>query len=54
MHGCSYWDGFGAGYHDPASFIERSKLLIDSINAWHSRTNDFNVRTGTVHAHTPS
>jgi len=32
----SYWKGYGGGYHKPTTFIERSKSLIDTINAWHS------------------
>lgn len=33
----SYWQEYGGGYKKRSSFIEYSKNLIDSINAWHSR-----------------
>lgn len=33
----SYWPEYGGGYRGPVTFIEFSKLLVDSINAWHTR-----------------
>jgi hypothetical protein len=33
----SYHEEFGGGYREPRSFIERSKHLIDALNAWHAR-----------------
>lgn len=33
----SYWSAWGGGYRSPGSFIEQSKQIIDSMNAWHSR-----------------
>jgi len=33
----SYWPGYGGGYRKRGTFIEYSKSLIDSVNAWHSR-----------------
>lgn len=33
----SYWRNYGGGFNNPNSFIEYSKKLIDSINAWHSQ-----------------
>lgn len=33
----SYWQDFGGGLHNPASFIEFSKKLIDEINAFHTK-----------------
>lgn len=33
----SYWSEYGGGYHRTETFIERSKELIDEINAWHSK-----------------
>jgi hypothetical protein len=32
----SYWRRFGGGFRKRGSFIEYSKTLIDSLNAWHS------------------
>jgi 23S rRNA U2552 (ribose-2'-O)-methylase RlmE/FtsJ len=38
MH-TSYWKGWGGGgYRKRGTFIEYSKNLVDSINAWHSQT----------------
>lgn len=43
----SYWRKYGGGFRKRASFIEYSKGLIDSLNAWHSEeparlsVNDF-------------
>jgi hypothetical protein len=33
----AYWPDFGGGLHAPASFIERAKALVDSLNADHAR-----------------
>lgn len=33
----SYWKEYGGGYRHPYSFIEFGKMLIDQLNAWHSR-----------------
>jgi len=33
----SYWPEYGGGLRNPRSFIEFSKGLIDSLNAWHSK-----------------
>jgi len=35
----SYWSDFNGGYLREGTFIESSKKLIDSINAWHSESN---------------
>ena len=39
----SYWEGFQGGYRRPGTFMERAKELTDQLNAWHSRTEDFQV-----------
>lgn len=39
----SYWKNYGGGYKNPNSFIEYSKNLIDSINAWHSRDKNLKI-----------
>jgi len=33
----AYWSDFGGGLHEPNSFINRAKTLIDELNADHSR-----------------
>ena len=33
----SYWEEYGGGYRETRSFIERTKHLIDELNAWHAR-----------------
>ena len=33
----SYWSEYGGGFRYSESFIEYSKKLIDSLNAWHSK-----------------
>jgi cephalosporin hydroxylase len=33
----AYWEDYGGGYKRSSTFIERSKLFIDSLNAHHSR-----------------
>jgi len=35
----SYWEDYNGGYLREGTFVEFSKKLIDSINAWHSETN---------------
>jgi hypothetical protein len=43
MH-TSYWKGWGGGgYRKKGTFIEYSKQLVDSINAWHSQTPKLKV-----------
>jgi len=40
----SYWREYGGAFRSPYSFIEYSKLLVDQLNAWHSRDpQSFNV-----------
>ena len=39
----SYWSVFNGGYHNPASFIEFSKRIIDSINAWYSEDERLSI-----------
>lgn len=39
----SYWANYGGGYKNRKSFIEYSKNLVDSLNAWYSRENFFQV-----------
>lgn len=39
----SYWSEFGGGLLKEGTFIERSKELIDQLNAWHSKTKDLKV-----------
>lgn len=36
LHTC-YWREYGGGFRHPYSFIEFSKILIDQLNAYHSR-----------------
>lgn len=51
----SYWQPYGGGFRHPNTFIEFSKLLIDQLNAWHSRDpnslipNEFTKRTRSIH-----
>lgn len=33
----AYWEDYGGGYKKSSTFIERSKLFIDSLNAHHAR-----------------
>jgi hypothetical protein len=33
----AYWDEYGGGLRKPGSFIERSKVLVDRLNADHAR-----------------
>lgn len=39
----SYWDRYDGGYLRQDSMIEKSKTLIDTINAWHSQVADLQV-----------
>jgi hypothetical protein len=50
----SYWQNYGGGYKNSNSFIEYSKNLIDSINAWHSidkllKVDNFTKNTYALH-----
>lgn len=50
----SYWRNYGGGYKKSNSFIEYSKNFIDSINAWHARSeklkiNEFTKSTYSLH-----
>lgn len=36
----SYWGEYEGGFRKPSSFVEYSKDLIDSLNAWHSRDSE--------------
>ena len=48
----SYWPQWGGGYRKSDTFIEYSKNLIDSINAWHSlEASKLNVTEFTRSAH---
>jgi len=42
MH-TSYWSEYGGGYRRRGSFVEHAKTLVDSLNAWHSRTRRLKV-----------
>lgn len=33
----SYWQDYDGGYRKPNTFIEYSKGIMDTVNAWHSR-----------------
>ena len=49
----SYWDDYGGGYKNPASFIEYSKNFIDYINAWYNESifkNNYPCYTHTMHS----
>jgi len=39
----SYWIEFGGGYKRRSTFIEYSKILIDQLNAFHSRQSLFKI-----------
>jgi hypothetical protein len=51
----SYWHEFGGGLRKQGTFIEKSKELVDQLNAWHSRdteslrVDDFTKSTFGVH-----
>jgi len=31
---CAYWSKFGGGYRRPASFVEKTKRMVDDMNRW--------------------
>lgn len=39
----SYWKKYGGGYRKPGTFMEYAKVLIDQLNAWHSKEPGFVV-----------
>lgn len=39
----SYWQGWGGSYLNSDTMIERSKALVDTINAWHSHDDRLQV-----------
>jgi cephalosporin hydroxylase len=39
----SYVPRFGGGYRRPGTFVEHVKGLVDQLNAWHSREDEFQV-----------
>jgi len=41
----SYWKEYEGGYLKSNSMIEKSKTLIDTINAWHSKEAGLQVRS---------
>jgi hypothetical protein len=42
----SYWSIFGGGYQQKGTFVERSKELVDELNAWHKHPgNEENIVT---------
>jgi hypothetical protein len=49
----AYWPEYGGGLHEPSSFIELAKQLIDELNADHSRSSlapsDFTASTLSMH-----
>jgi cephalosporin hydroxylase len=50
----SYWEEYGGGYREPATFMEYAKGLTDRLNAWHSRddalaVDEFTRTTKSVH-----
>jgi len=50
----SYWGLYGGGYKKKGTFIEYSKNLIDSLNAYHSRSkrlkvNEFTRSANSIH-----
>lgn len=50
MH-TSYWNRYGGGYKNPASFVEYTKNFIDYINAWYSmEINENNPYTCAMHS----
>lgn len=42
MH-TSYWPDWTGGYLNNDTMIERSKALVDTLNAWHSRDDRLQV-----------
>lgn len=49
LHSC-YWSDYGGGYKRDGSFIEYSKNFIDSLNAFHSEQESFQVNDFTKSA----
>lgn len=51
----NYWREFGGGLKKSDTFIEKSKSLVDSLHAWHSRdaesltVDDFTKTTYSIH-----
>lgn len=50
----SYWLQYGGGHRRPGTFIERTKGLVDRLNAWHSeerslRVDDFTRSADSIH-----
>lgn len=51
----SYWKEFGGGLKKQGTFIEKSKALVDSLHAWHSRdaeslvVDEFTKTTYSIH-----
>lgn len=50
----SYWRRFGGGFRRKGTFMEFAKARIDQLNAWHSRSpefqvNDFTRSTRSIH-----
>ena len=49
----AYWEDFGGGLHSESSFINRTKQMIDLLNAHHSRgavpVTEFNKTTYSMH-----
>lgn len=39
----SYWPDWGGGYLKSDTMVERSKAVVDAINAWQSRDSKLNV-----------
>lgn len=36
----SYWPGFGGGFKEPNSFIEKCKALVDYMHSWYTDQDD--------------
>jgi hypothetical protein len=47
MH-TSYWEEYEGGYLQSNSMVEKSKTLIDTINAWHSKEAGLQARSKSV------
>ena len=49
----NYWEEYGGGLRKPGTFIEMAKLLIDELNAYHSRgaldVTRFTNTTASIH-----
>lgn len=46
----SYWESYGGGYKNPASFIEYSKNFVDYINAWYNEEISENKYTRAMYS----